>query len=174
MLTPSTDLKKLLLQCGCAQCVMAWRMKIRLPNLKITQSASNIFPAKVVVPRGRCRTIPERDVVQTAPETHEEQDSVTKSFMVANAEGIAYSSLHEINETANASNWAKIRPTLLRTLTELCAMPIGVCCCICGAKAESRCLQCGSTIYYCLKCFKDHHSAVNIFHMCEVWDVSVF
>ena len=99
-------------------------MKIRLPNLKITHSA---FPAKVVVPRGRCTTIPERDVLQTAPETHEEQDSVTKSFMVANAEGIAYSSLHEINETANASNWGKIRPTLLRTLTELCAMPIGVC-----------------------------------------------
>ena len=69
-------------------------------------------------------------MVQTAPETHEEQDSVTKSFMVANVEGIAYSSLHEINETANASNWGKICPTLLRTLTELCAMPIGVCCCI--------------------------------------------
>ena len=75
---PFYGFKKLLLQCVCAQCVMAWRMKIRLPNLKITQSAPNTFPAKVVVPRGRCTTIPERDVVQTAPETHEEQDSVTK------------------------------------------------------------------------------------------------
>ena len=168
---------------------MAWRMKIRLPNLKVTQSALNTFPAKVVVPRGRCSTVPDRDVMKTAPETHEEQasfmvsnapetheeqDSVSTSFMVPNAEGIAYSSLHDINETANATNWAKIRPTLLRTVTELCAMPIDVCCCICGAKAEGRCLQCGATIYYCLKCFKDHHSAVNIFHVCEVWDVSVF
>ena len=172
---------------------MAWQMKIRLPNLKITQSASNTFPAKVVVPKGRCMTIADRDVMQTAPETHEEQysvstsftvanapeihegqDSVSTSFTVANVEGIAYSSLHEINETANSTNWAKIRRTLLLTLTELRGMAIGVCCCICGAKAEGRCLQCGATIYYCLKCFKDHHSAVNIFHLCEVWDISVF
>ena len=51
-------------------------------------------------------------------------------------------------------------------------MPLERYCCICGEAAECRCVQCGATIYYCLKCFEESHLLANILHVAEVWDVS--
>ena len=81
-------------------------------------------------------------------------------------------SLHEINEAANAMSWKSIRSDLLRAITESFAMPMEKKCCLCCESAACRCVQCGATIYYCMKCFEESHCSVSIYHTPEVWDVS--
>ena len=83
-------------------------------------------------------------------------------------------SLHEINEAANAKSWKSIRSDLLRAITESFAMPMEKKCCLCCESAACRCVQCGATIYYCIKCFEERHCSVNIYHTAKVWDVSDF
>ena len=92
------------------------------------------------------------------------------SYDVDDVEGVS-PTLHEINEAANATSWNNIRFNILCAITESFALQIDTCCCMCGEAAKCRCVQCGATIYYCLKCCEECHSKANIFHAVEVWDV---
>ena len=156
---------------------MAWRMKVRLPSLKVTQRGSSNSPAKAIVPRGRRGTVTGEtataDILDNKESFPASVSDVCHSsdFMPCNAddERETYPTLHTINEAANA---IVLRSDLLRAVTESFAVPIGECCHMCSETAECRCVQCGPTIYYCLKCYEVSHSTANIFHTAEVWDVS--
>ena len=147
---------------------MAWRMKVRLPSLKVTQRSASSSATNIIVPRGR------RDEVRVATSMEEaanEPSSGGYEFEGNAADGILDGhpdhdflrepspSLHEINEAANSLSWKSIRSDLLRAITESFAMPMEKKCCLCCESAACRCVQCGAAIYYCRKCFEESHVA---------------
>ncbi|CAI8006841.1 hypothetical protein GBAR_LOCUS4927 [Geodia barretti] len=153
---------------------MAWRMKVRLPRLKVTQRSTSSPATKV--PRGRRGgggvAISAEEEASEAPsgsemrhdEVRDEDHAVVFSDVYHDHDVVREPSptLHEINEAANATSWKNIRSELLRAITESFAMPLGKKCCMCSEAAACRCVQCGAAIYYCIKCFEGSHSTANI------------
>jgi len=150
---------------------MAWRMKVRLPSLRVTQRSCGSSPVTMDVPRGRLgcgNGQAETGNVHEGPVSC--PGSPASVFEVH--EDLSDTTLHEMNEAANAEGWQRVRSSLLHAVTQSFAMPLEECCRVCHEAAECRCIQCGPAVYYCLRCFETLHSVTNIFHTAEMWEVS--
>jgi len=62
------------------------------------------------------------------------------------------------------TNWKTVINDIYNTMLENEAIPNNVTCINCDNFAVLRCLDCGSSIFYCNSCFKIYHHKINLFH----------
>ena len=83
-------------------------------------------------------------------------------------------SFYTISQKASIAAWNSVRQSMLKAVTESCAMPDTQVCMFCfETSAQFRCIQCGQCSYYCDHCLPKLHSCANIFHVPEQWKVSI-
>ena len=75
---------------------------------------------------------------------------------------------YELESKASVAGWAEVRDGL-RAVTETSAMPVGTLCMRCKSTALFRCQRCGPLGFFCMECFKEYHSVINLFHVAEKW-----
>ncbi len=81
--------------------------------------------------------------------------------------------VHEVLQKKSVESWEKMRHQLLKASVESEALPPDTLCFVCGLnKASHRCLQCSSSLFYCLSCYSAAHVKTNLFHKGEIWEVS--
>ena len=155
---------------------MAWRMKIKLPKLQITQRQTGSAVRRSVTPRGLPKANHETETTVKTSTDHEANSiRIDTSTLDQNedVENQGARRLHEIKQIANAESWGKIREHLLKAAVESSILPPGQSCSVCANCAQYRCVDCGPTIYYCEACLGDSHLMRNIFHCAEIWEVRI-
>lgn len=63
-----------------------------------------------------------------------------------------------------SENWKKILPKIFNIMVENDAVDKNSRCFRCSLPAICRCLDCGSNIYFCLRCNNLYHKDINLFH----------
>ena len=160
---------------------MAWRMRVKLPALKVTKRTKEGV-VRCSLPRGRGLTESTADAGAASLPAHldcDERAAIVDAGDVgvdmaktqpANASEV---SLHYVKQKAATAAWNQVRPALLRAAIEESAMPAGQCCINCPEGATHRCTQCAPWAYYCQQCYDEAHSKTNFFHVGEVWEVGL-
>lgn len=153
-------------------CVMAWRMRLKLPSYKVTQRIG-AGVVRCSLPRGRKDKVEAKvsdSIVENQKEEEEEEDGLVE--MTSDAyQHESDVSLHAIKQKAATEAWNHVRSALLKAAVESSAMPAGQHCINCSDHATHRCLQCAPCAYYCYECFVAAHSRINFFHTGEIWEV---
>lgn len=161
---------------------MAWRMKLKLPSMKVTQRSTSGEVVHRIVPRGCSSQEKSEDcggnfLTGTAGcgDAGDDQELGTgDSWNPLSHLSAREPSLHEIVQKAAVSAWKEIRPALLKASIECSAMPPHQRCIVCTDQvAKYRCLQCALWAYYCPQCFGEAHSRTKLFHTGEVWEVQL-
>ena len=63
-----------------------------------------------------------------------------------------------------SENWKKISSTIFNIMIENDAIDKNFKCFKCSLPAICRCLDCGSNVYFCLKCNNLYHKDINLFY----------
>lgn len=80
--------------------------------------------------------------------------------------------IYEVSRKVSVTAWDSARESILKTVTEINAMPFNQLCTHCHEfLATFRCLLCGPCSYYCSSCLQKQHTQANIFHVPEEWKV---
>lgn len=80
---------------------------------------------------------------------------------------------YKVRRQRLVTNWAKIRTDLVAVYVESEPIPARAVCCDCEQPAVLRCRDCGPSVFYCQECCNSFHKWRNIFHMTEIWKVSM-
>ena len=166
---------------------MAWRMNVKLPAFKVTQTSSSAPTVRRHVPRGQFTASSSQHVDVSDASDSEDQSQHVESVDVGceriESDKVNFSthmdclgesvSLHTVKEQASACAWSQIRSELSKVVVESSAMPKNQVCILCCKMAQYRCIQCGPGSYFCCDCFDQAHKLVNIFHIGELWQVCI-
>ena len=169
--------------------MMAARLKLKLPSLRVTQRSTTGEINRRLIPRG-CTAIQNEpsDLCHDADKEASVEPSQSAESGNAFDAGIGLDandvsvplltptiepSLHVLAQKAAIASWSKLRPDMLKTAIECNAMPLKQKCILCSTNdATYRCLKCAPSAYYCPQCFGDAHRETNYyFHTGEVWEV---
>ena len=134
-------------------CKMAWRMKVKLPTLKVTQRSCSGPTVYRNIPKGRSTASTSLVQDTSGPEAEESEcqyetsDDLFSSEPMLSETALGCSdvtgqnvSLHAVKEQASASAWAQIRSLLRTAAVECSAMPTNQSCIMCLEVALYRCL----------------------------------
>lgn len=161
--------------------------RFRLPPLKLTKRSTLGSKSVEIIHRGLEETYEEVDLdlpSRSCTVAHSQEtgthyglrsETVPMDFSANQIEELEEPTDHELKCKSTVAGWEEIRMKILQAVTEAEAVPCNEACHNCGnSSATIRCQQCGPFAFYCLICFRECHSKVNIFHVGEKLEVHVY
>ena len=139
---------------------------MELPRLQVKQYSRRKIETRYV---SRVVTMKENESTELIVPPEEEEHLDELPIDPGDAEESLYHMKREVFHRA----WEKIRDSLRDTTVRENCLPENASCISCIDTALIRCLNCGPRVFYCNSCYQIFHSKRNLFHIPEVWEVSI-